>query len=215
MALSGTIQQAIRTGYRLQIAWSIGSQSAANNTSSVTAKVQLVSTGSSYTINSSASKSGSLTINGTKYTFTFTAALSGNQTKTIYTKTVTVAHNADGTKTCSFSATAGINVTLSGTYYGNVTASGSGTFDTIPRASTISSVTESVAINGTNAVTVNISRKASAFTHTVVFSFGSYSKTTTGVGTSTSYAIPTSWINAMPSATSGSRAKVSSHITFH
>jgi hypothetical protein len=203
MALSGTIQQAIRTGYRLQIAWSIGSQSAANNTSSVTAKVQLVSTGSSYTINSSASKSGSLTINGTKYTFTFTAALSGNQTKTIYTKTVTVAHSSDGSKTCSFSATAGINVTLSGTYYGNVTASGSGTFDTIPRASTISSVTESVAINGENAVTVAISRKSSSFTHTVVFKFGSYSKTTTGVGTSTSYAIPTSWMNAMPSATSG------------
>ena len=207
MASSGTIQEAIRTGYRLQIAWSVGSQSVANNTSSVTAKVQLVSTGSSYTINSSASKSGSLTINGTKYSFTFTASLSGNQTKTIFTKTVTVAHNANGTKTCSFSATAGINVTLSGTYYGNVTASGSGTFNTIARASTISSVTSSVAINGTNAVTVNITRAASSFTHTVVFSFGSYSKTTTGVGTSTSYAIPTSWINAIPSATSGT-AKV-------
>lgn len=203
MAASGTIQEAIRTGYRLQITWSVDSQSVANNTSSVTAKVQLVSTGSSYTINSSATKSGSMTINGTKYTFTFTAALSGNQVKTIYTKTVTVAHNADGTKTCSFSATAGINVTLSDTYYGNVTASGSGTFDTIARASTISSVTESVAINGTNAVTVAISRKASTFTHTVVFKLGSYSKTTEDVGTSTSYAIPTSWINAMPSATSG------------
>lgn len=207
MAASGTIQQAIRTGYRLQIAWEVTSQSVANNTSSVTAKVQLVSTGSSYTINSSASKSGSLTINGTKYSFTFTAALSGNQTKTIYTKTVTVAHAANGTKTCSFSATAGINVTLSGTYYGNVTASGSGTFDTIARASTISSVTSSVSVNGTNTVTVNITRAASSFTHTVVFSFGSYSKTTTGVGTSTSYAIPTSWLNAIPSATSGT-AKV-------
>ena len=207
MADSGTITQAIRTGYQLRITWSVGSQSVANNTSSVTAKVQLVSTGSSYTINSSASKSGSLTINGTKYTFTFTAALSGNQTKTIFTKTVTVAHNADGTKTCAFSATAGINVTLSGTYYGNVTASGSGTFDTIARASTIGSVTSSVSINGTNEVTVNITRAASSFTHTVVFSFGSYSKTTTGVATSTSYAIPTSWINAMPSATTGT-AKV-------
>jgi len=207
LAASGTIQEAIRTGYRLQIAWSVGSQSVANNTSSVTVKVQLVSTGSSYTINSSASKSGSLTINGTKYTFNFTASLSGNQTKTIYTKTVTVAHAANGTKTCSFSATAGINVTLSGTYYGNVTASGSGTFNTIARASTISSVTSSVSVNGTNAVTVNITRAASSFTHTVVFSFGSYSKTTTGVGTSTSYAIPTSWLNAIPSATSGT-AKV-------
>lgn len=207
MATSGTIQEAIRTGYRLQIAWSVGSQSVANNTSSVTAKVQLVSTGSSYTINSTATKSGSLTINGTKYTFSFTASLSGNQTKTLFTKTVTVAHNSDGTKTCSFSATCGINVTLSGTYYGNVTASGSGTFDTIARASTISSVTSSVSVNGTNAVTVAIDRKSSSFTHTVVFSFGSYSKTTTGVGTSTSYAIPQSWLNAIPNATSGT-AKV-------
>lgn len=207
MATSGTIQQAIRTGYRIQIAWTVDSQSTANNTSTVTAKVQLVSTGSSYTINSSASKSGSLTINGTKYTFTFTAALSGNQTKTLYTKTVTVAHASDGTKTCAFSATCGINVTLSGTYYGNITASGNGVFNTIARASSISSVTSSVSVNGTNTVTVAISRKASSFTHTVVFSFGSYSKTTTGVATSTSYAIPTSWLNAIPNATSGT-AKV-------
>lgn len=207
MAASGTIQQAIRTGYRLQIAWSVGSQSVANNTSSVTVKVQLVSTGGSYTINSSASKSGSLTINGTKYTFSFTASLSGNQTKTLFTKTVTVSHNSDGSKSCSFSATCGINVTLSGTYYGNVTASGSGTFNTIARASSISSVTSSVSVTGSNAVTVNIDRKSSGFTHTVVFSFGSYSKTTTGVGTSTSYTIPQSWLNAIPNATSGT-AKV-------
>ena len=207
MADSGTITESIRTGYQLKIVWDVTGQSEANNTSSVTVKVQLVSTGSSYTINSTASKSGSVTINGTKYTFSFTAGLSGNQTKTLYTKTVTVGHNADGTKTCSFSATCGINVTLSGTYYGNVTASGSGTFDTIARASTISSVTSSVSVNGTNEVTVNITRAASSFTHTVVFSFGSYSKTTTGVGTSTSYAIPTSWLNAIPSATSGT-AKV-------
>ena len=203
MATSGTIQEAIRTGYRMQIAWTVDSQSVANNTSSVTAKVQLVSTGSSYTINSSATKSGSLTINGTKYTFTFSAALSGNQTKTIFQKTVTVSHASDGSKTCAFSATAGINVTLSGTYYGNVTASGSGTFDTIARASTISSVTASVSINGTNECAVSISRKSSAFTHTVVWKLGSYSKTTTGAGTSATYAIPLSWINAMPSATTG------------
>lgn len=207
MAEKGTIQEAIRTGYRIQIAWNVDSQSVANNTSTVTVKVQLVSTGSSYTINSSASKSGSLTINGTKYTFNFTAALSGNQTKTLYSKQVTISHGSDGTKTCSFSATCGINVTLSGTYYGNVTASGSGTFDTIARASTISSVTSSVSVNGTNAVTVNISRKSSSFKHTVVFTFGSYSKTTSSVDTSTSYAIPTSWLNAIPKATSGT-AKV-------
>ena len=206
MATSGTIQQAIQTGYRLQIAWTVNSQSVANNTSNITANVQLVSTGSSYTIVSSASKSGSLTINGTTYTFNFTASLSGNQTKTIYTKTVTVAHNADGTKTCAFSATAGINVTLSGIYYGNVTASGSGVFNTIARASTIASVTSSVSVNGTNAVTVNITRASSSFTHTVEFAFGNYTHAITGVATSTSFAIPTSWLNAIPNATSGTAA---------
>lgn len=207
MAASGTIQKAIRTGYSIQVVWAVDSQSIENNTSTVTVKVQLVSAGSSYTINSSASKSGSLTINGTKYTFSFTAALSGSQTKTLYTKTVTIAHNADGTKTCAFSATAGINVTLGGTYYGNVTASGNGTFNTIARASSISSVTSSVSVTGSDAVTVAIDRKSSSFTHTVVFTFGSHSKTTTGVGTSTSYAIPQSWLTAIPNATSGT-AKV-------
>ncbi len=207
MASSGTIQQAIRTGYRIQIAWTVDSQSTANNTSTVTAKVQLVSTGSSYTINSSASKSGSLTINGTKYTFSFTAALSGNQTKTLYTKTVTVSHASDGSKTCAFSASCGLYVTLSGQEYKVITASGNGVFNTIARASTISAVTASVSVNGTNTVKVDISRKASSFTHTVVFSFGSYSKTNTGVATSSSYAIPTSWLNAIPNATSGT-AKV-------
>ena len=203
MASSGTIQEAIRTGYRIQIAWTENSQSEANNTTNVTAKVQLVSTGSSYTINSSASKSGSLTINGTKYSFTFSAALSGNQTKTIFEKTVNVAHNSDGTKTCAFACSVGINVTLSGTYYGSIEASGSGTFNTIARASSISSVTASVSVNGTNAVAVSISRKSSAFKHTVAFKFGSYSNSITGVETSTSYAIPMSWLNAIPNATSG------------
>lgn len=203
MATSGTIQKAIRTGYRLQIAWSI-TQNVANNTSSVTAKVQLVSTGSSYTINSSASKSGSLTINGTKYSFTFTAALSGNQTKTIYTKTVTVAHNADGTKTCAFSATAGINVTLSGTYYGNVTASGNGVFNTIPRATTPTVSASSV--NMGSSITINMPRASSSFDHTLTYKFGSATGTIgSDLGTSKAWTVPLSLASQIPKGTSGTR----------
>lgn len=201
MATSGTIQKAIRTGYRLQIAWSI-TQSVANNTSSVTAKVQLVSTGSSYTINSSASKSGSLTINGTKYTFSFTASLSGNQTKTLYTKTVTVAHNADGTKTCAFSATAGIDVTLSGTFYGDITASGNGVFDTIPRATTPTVSTSSVNMGAS--ITINMPRAASAFDHTLTYKFGSATGTIgSDLGTSKAWTVPLSLASQIPSGTSG------------
>lgn len=203
MASSGTINNTFRTGYAIRIVWNINSQSVSGNTSNITAKVQLVSLGSSYTIVSSATKNGSLTINGVTYNFTFSAALSGNQVKTLFTKTVDIAHNSDGSKTCAFSTTCGINVTLGSTYFGNVSASGNGTFNSIARASTISSVTSSVAITGSNAVTVSISRASSSFTHTVTYSFGSYTYTQTGIGTSASYTIPVAWMNAIPNATTG------------
>lgn len=202
MAKTGTITKAIRTGYQMKIVWTVDSQSAANNNSSVTVKVQLVSTGSSYTINSSASKSGSVTINGTKYTFSFTAALSGNQTKTLYTKTVTVAHSADGSKTCAFAATIGINVTLSGTYYGDVTASGNGTFDTIPRATTPTLSASSVNMGAS--ITINMPRAASAFTHTLTYKFGNATGTIgSSLGTSKAWTVPLSLASQIPSGTSG------------
>lgn len=201
MATSGTIRDDIRTGYRLQIAWSI-TQNVANNTSSVTAKVQLVSTGASYTINSSASKSGTLTINGTKYSFSFTAQLSGNQTKTLYTKTVTVAHNADGTKTVAFAATAGINVTLGGTYYGNVSASGNGVLNTIPRATNVTVSASSVNM-GEN-ITINMPRASGAFDHTLTYKFGSATGTIgSGLGTSKVWEVPLSLASQIPNSTSG------------
>lgn len=203
MATSGTIRNVFQTGYAVQIAWSVGSQSVANNTSSVTANVQLVSLGSSYTIVSSVTKNGSLTINGTAYSFTFSAALSGNQTKNIFTKTVNVTHNADGSKTCAFSCSAGINVTLSGKYFGNVTASGSGTFNNIARQSSFSSVTQSFTMDGVNGVSVSISRAVSSYKHTLTFTFGSYVQTVTGVDTSTTFVPPVSWLAAVPNGTKG------------
>ena len=201
MARSGTISKAISTGYKLQLVWSI-TQSVANNTSSVTAKVQLVSTGASYTINSSASKSGSLTINGTKYTFSFSAALSGNQTKTIYSKTVTVKHNADGTKTCAFACSAGIKVTLNNTFFDTVSASGSGVFDTIPRATTPTVSASSV--NMGSSITINMPRAASAFTHTLTYKFGNASGTIgSGLGASKAWTVPLSLASQIPTSTSG------------
>lgn len=202
MSASGTITKAIRTGYQMKIVWTVGSQSVANNNSSVTVKVQLVSTGASYTINSTASKSGSLTINGTKYTFSFSAALSGNQTKTLYTKTVTVGHNADGSKTCAFASTIGIKVTLGGTYYGDVTASGSGTFDTIPRATTPTLSASSVNMGAS--ITINMPRASGSFDHTLTYTFGKATGTIgTDLGTSKAWTVPLSLASQIPSGTSG------------
>ena len=202
-ATSGTISNAFRSGYKVQISWSVNSQNIANNTSNVTVKAQLVSTGSAYTISSSATKNGSLAINGTTYNFTFSASLSGNQTKTVFTKTVDVPHNSDGTKTLSMSTTLGINVTLSGTYWGNVSASGSGSLNTIPRTSNFTLSSNS--INLGSPITVNISKASSSFAHKVYYKFGSiYVNTNSGTATSYSFTPSLSDANQIPNSTSGS-----------
>lgn len=181
MATSGTIRNDFRTGYAVQLVWSVASQNVADNTSSVRVRVQLVSTGSSYTINSSASKNGSVTINGSTYKFTFTASLNGNQTKTIDDRTVSVAHGSDGTKTCSFSFSTAINVTLSGTYYGTVSKSGSGVFNTIPRATSFDSIASaSQYIDST--MTYKYSPKTSAFYNRLVVKVGGSALLTVNLG---------------------------------
>lgn len=201
-ATSGTIQNAFRTGYKVQILWKINSQNVANNTSNVTVNVQLVSTGSQYTINSSATKNGSVTINGTKYTFTFNAGLSGNQTKTVHTRTLDVPHNSDGTKSLSISTTLGINVTLSGTYWGDVSASGTAALNTIPRTSSFTLSASSLDAGKT--LTININRASNSFIHHVFYSFGNYRETISlNATTSASYTIPLEHLNAIPNATSG------------
>ena len=72
-----------------------------------------------------------------------------------------------------------------------------------PAQSVISNVTSSVPIDGSSKVTVNITRYSSSFTHTVTFTLGSRTTTLTGQGTTVRYAIPTSWLDQLPTSTSG------------
>ncbi len=109
-----------------------------------------------------------------------------------------VYHNPDGTR----------NISVRGYC---ATGVGAGTYDqtqalalpTIPRKSSISSLTPTVDANGSNVVAVGISRASASFTHTVTFYFGAYSQAFTGVATSQSFAIPISWLNAIPNSVSG------------
>ncbi|UUV46711.1 pyocin family protein [Bacillus phage vB_BanS-Thrax4] len=138
MALSGSFGTDFSTGYRLQIDW-WASQDIANNTSRVRCDLYLISKGSSWTINSSATKNVSLTINGN---FSGSAqgglaGLSGNQKKFIFWHEVTVPHNSDGTKTVDLRGVLDIAVTLNGSYVASVNTSQTVTLDTIPRASSL------------------------------------------------------------------------------
>ena len=116
-----------------------------------------------------------------------------------------------GSFTVGTDANGNRNLAFSGQFQFETTAasgksSGSRTFalDQKAMASTISSVTQNVTVGSSGgAVTVNISRKSTSYTHTVKWTFGSHTATQTGQTTSASYTIPASWLSAIPNAASG------------
>lgn len=195
-----------RTGYAVQINYTINSQSIANNTTNVTVKAQLVSSGSLYTIVSNTTKNGTLSINGKDYSFTFTAGLSGGQTKTLYTKTLDIPHNSNGTKTLSLGISLDLNVTLTGVYWSTVTHSDSVALSTIPRTSSMSLSTTSAYVGGSYVI-VGISSASESFTHKVYCKIGSYNEQI-NVGSESSVSIPfipdLSIANQITNSTSGS-----------
>ena len=162
------------------------SQSITNNTSNVTVKVNYSWTYGSFNRDSSTKY---VTINGTKYSFN-DADINPNATTsgsgTLYTKTLDIKHNTDGTGKVEVSAYVDTDVSS-----GILKKSATKTLTTIPRASTI---TATSAVVGSES-TITISRKSSKFTHTLKYSFGSLSGTIVSKTTSTSYKwkLPTSF----------------------
>lgn len=172
------------------------------NTSDVAVNVYL----SHYAISISG-KNISCTVNGTTKSAVSAALSQSNKTKT---KSLLasfsfpgVAHANDGSLSCGVSSAWSCGLTYSGTYYASMSVSGTLTGDKIPRASSISSLSTDVEINGKNRLSVIISRAVSTYTHTVKFVFGSKSKTITGVTTGASFVIPMDWLEAIPNAAEG------------
>jgi len=105
--------------------------STANNTSTLSINLVLKRPSS---ISSSATKTASATINGTKYTWSGTVGGSGD--KTLISKTQTVTHNTDGTKSISISASIDLNISWGGSSIGTISASGTMALTNIPRYAT-------------------------------------------------------------------------------
>ena len=127
MALSGSFSGSILSGnYKLRVDWS-ATQNISNNTSKITATMYLIQ-GSSWGLGIASRDDNKTTINGTAYTWT-SPAISNSGGKTTKLGTVTsgnIAHNADGTKSVTISATFELNATISGTYRDVITASATG-----------------------------------------------------------------------------------------
>lgn len=128
------------------------STSTSNNTSTLSISLVLKRPSS---ISSSATKNASCTINGTTYNWSGTIGGSGD--KTLISKTQTVKHNDDGSKTISLSASITLNITWSGTYVGTINGSGSMTLTQIPRYATSN---QSVSNKTETSITINWSSNA-------------------------------------------------------
>ena len=200
MDLSGSNYKSFAR-HRLVAEWT-ATQDIANNQSTVTVKVFLQSVDAVGAMSAPASNAGSVKVDSTTKNFTATSQLSAYQKKQLTSQSFVVSHNADGTASFNYSVTYNINVTFAGVFYGNQTVSGSGTLNTIPRASSIASIVGNQ-IGGN--VTVTITRASNSFKHIVMYTNTDGNVVTVGenVDTSKTFTISMNDCSHLPNSTSG------------
>ena len=200
MALSGTVNSAAYEVRYVQLTWT-ATQSLENNTSTI-----------SWALTGAGGSTGKWYMSGGFYveidgnvvcnwdTSTRIAMYNGTS---VASGSITLAHDADGSKTFTININAGIY-----TYARNCSGSGTFTLDTIARASQPSCIThpnntQNVGdLGGT--ITVHMNRKSTNFTHTVWYSWYSASGTiATGVADNCQWTIPLDFATQIPNSTSG------------
>lgn len=197
MASSGSFSGSIHSGhYVLRVDWT-QTKNVSANTSTITANVYLVN---DWSLSISGRSDNSITIDGTAQTFS-SPSIGSTGTHLLGTVSQTVSHASDGSKSLTISAVFNIQATLSGTYYGSITASATITLDSIPRASSVSAANATMG----SATSISISRASSSFTHTLTYTFGSATGTiaTKTTSTSVSWTPPVSLASQIPKAVTG------------
>lgn len=190
-------------GMTLQIDYSY-TQNTTANTSTVTAKLQLVS---HYALYATALSGSYISVGGSKTNYSTSISYGGSSTTTtvLATKTVTVSHNSNGTATCNLSGAFVMNGTYRGYSVGTMTVSSTITLPTIPRAS---GLTVPTSVNTGSTLSGTVSPSSTAFNHKVILKTGSTVRNTISLaaGTTTfSDVVEHSWF---PSSTSGTVAVV-------
>ncbi|MFU2163874.1 DUF859 domain-containing protein [Streptococcus pluranimalium] len=183
-------------GYRIRLWIDQTSQNIAGNSSQVRVRLALLNTTTTF---AQYNCSAYVDLNGQRLNWSGAPSMTGyNSTIMLIDQTITVGHNADGTKTfglmASFSGSGGWSP-------GTLTIGGNAfTLTTIPRSS---SVSVSSGVIG-SAVTININRQSSSFKHTVRYVWGNKQGTiASNVDTSTTWTIPLDFANDIPNSTSG------------
>lgn len=171
------------------------SQSVANNTSNVTVSVRVYRTNTGYTTYGTGTVY--CTINGTQYTEAITSSDKITSSGIVlFSKTLNIAHSADGTKTLATSAR------ITHDQFSSSSQSYSQPLTTIPRATTPTLSVSSVNMGAS--ITINMPRASSSFDHTLTYKFGSATGTIgSDLGTSKAWTVPLSLASQIPNGTSG------------
>ena len=191
-------------GMTLQIDYSY-TQNTTANTTSVTAKLQLVG---HYALYATALSGSYISVGGSRTDYSKSISYdstSATTTTVLATKTVTVSHNNDGTATCALAGTFVMNGTYRGYSVGTMSVSSTITLPTIPRSS---GLTVATSVNTGSALSGTVTPSSSSFNHKVELKVGSTVKQTITLATGTntfSATIPHSWF---PSSTSGTVAVI-------
>lgn len=196
-----------KTGYYLKLEVNEQSYSVANNSSTLSWRLYIQTTNGYYfstiRIGAKVVIDGATVLNRS-YSSSNQYSCSANSTVTIASGTTVVSHNADGTKTIAAGQISASNST-GGNVVPNMSLSSSSAMalTTIPRASTITTTAGSTLMGTVR--TINITRAADTFTHTLTYTFGSASGTiaTKTSSTAVSWTVPTSLASALTNAKSG------------
>ena len=194
MATSGSLSTGSYEGRYLKLSWT-QTKDIANNKSTIS--WTLSSVGGSATYYSTGPTT--VKINGTQVYYkewlswsskTFPAA------KGSASGTTTINHASDGTGSIKVEISTAIYVESVST------VSNTWTLDSIPRASTPTLSASSV--NMGSSIVISTNRASTSFTHAIRYKWnGTTTNLTSGVGASYTWTVPTSFANALPTATSG------------
>lgn len=184
-------------GYSLKMIVEQTSQSVSGNYSDVRVRLYLEN---GWTTFAEYNITASVTCDGQRQDYSGRPeVLTANSSRLFIDRTFRVNHNSDGRKSVTVSA----NFNGSGGWSPAALSIGGQNFglSTIPRAS---SFTLAGATEFGQVMTINITRAAANFTHTLRVHFGNHQSTiATGVGTSTTWTPPLTLCQQIPSATSG------------
>lgn len=204
-ATSGTILGIYAGGswYRPYVRWSVtqNSDAIATNKSPMTVTFGMYKASANNTSYNGYSHPLTITVDGTPYTrsvtFDFRSAAVGSYNDIVTISGISIAHNADGTRSVTISASHPSGISL-----GTGTVSDKVELPTIPRATTPSLSTSTAALGAS--ITISTPRASSAFTHTLRYSFGSKSgQIAAGVASSCNWTLPDTLASAIPNAASG------------